>query len=410
MLDSAKAASQSVRYLNELRALDVLFRDGAMSRSDLARTLGLNRSTTGSIINTLLRASLVVELPQVKHPEPREQTGRPGIDVALNPGGALFVGTEIEVDQLTAVAIDLTGRLILRESAAFPASLATPEESADKLVEVVDQLTRAATDPSRIRGICVAVPALVEAGVARLGLLLNWRDVPIARLIGERVRAKLPVVIENDANAFAIAETYCGTSRNTGTVAFVVIESGAGCGIVSDGRLFRGSQGMAGEFGHLKVGGIGYLSGGGGLLESYIGKEAVLARYRRYGASDGTMLPDFLDALRRGESAATKTATDWGKWLARGLSHVVNLVNPGLIIIGGSVGRIFPFVAGQVVFALRTALRSDHQMPKIEMSEFGSEGPALGAALLLHQRMFTVDESAVFPKGGVRGLIRITAV
>jgi hypothetical protein len=165
----------------------------------LARTLGLNRSTTGSIINTLLRASLVVELPQVKHPEPREQTGRPGIDVALNPGGALFVGTEIEVDQLTAVAIDLTGRLILRESAAFPASLATPEESADKLVEVVDQLTRAATDPSRIRGICVAVPALVEAGVARLGLLLNWRDVPIARLIGERVRAKLPVVIENDA-------------------------------------------------------------------------------------------------------------------------------------------------------------------------------------------------------------------
>ena len=119
-------APQSVRYLNELRALDVLFRDGAMSRADLARTLGLNRSTTGSIISSLLAESLVVERRRAKSVEPRAQTGRPGIDVELNPEGALFIGAEIEVDELTAVVIDLTGRLIRRVAVVFPAGRLPP--------------------------------------------------------------------------------------------------------------------------------------------------------------------------------------------------------------------------------------------------------------------------------------------
>ena len=137
MLDAPKVAPQSVRYLNELRALDVLFRDGAMSRADLARTLGLNRSTTGSIISSLLAESLVVERRRDKPAEPRAQTGRPGIDVELNPEGALFIGAEIEVEQVTAVVIDLTGRLIRREAAAFPAGRLPPERSAEKLAEMV---------------------------------------------------------------------------------------------------------------------------------------------------------------------------------------------------------------------------------------------------------------------------------
>ena len=410
MLEAVRAASQSVRYLNELRALDVLFREGAMSRADLARALGLNRSTTGSIVNTLIAESLVVERPLEKDGEPRTQTGRPGIDVELNPGGAIFIGAEIEVERLTVVAIDLTGRLVRRDSAAFATAEKPPEKSAEKIVRMVETLMDSASDPSRVRGLCVAIPALVESGIARLGLLLNWRDVRIADLISERLSAPLPVVIENDANAFAIAGTYSGSSRNVGTVAFVVIESGAGGGIISDGRLFRGSSGMAGEFGHMKVGGLGYAPGGGGMLESYVGRDAVLARFRHHGGSSRATIPDFLESVGRGETAAVKTASDWGRWLGRGLSHIVNLLNPGLVIIGGSVGRLYPFVASQVEATMREGIRSDYQMPKIEMSELGDEGPALGAALILHQRMFSIDERAVFPRGELRGLMRMAGV
>lgn len=408
MLDVTKVGPQSVRYLNELRALDVLFRDGAMSRADLARTLGLNRSTTGSIVNSLLAELLVVERRHGKPTEPRAQTGRPGIDVELNPQGALFVGAEIEVEQLTAVTIDLTGRLVKKELVVFPAGRLPPERSAEKLAETVQSIVDLARDANKVRGVGIAVPALVEAGVARLGLLLNWRDVPLAQLVSDKIGMDVPVVVENDANAFAIAETYCGSSRSVGTVVFLVIESGAGAGVVSDGRLFRGGRGMAGEVGHLMVGGTGYVPDGRGLLESYVGKEAVLARYKKHGGAEGG-LARFLKSLAQREDAAVRTAHDWSKWLVRGLSHIVNLLNPDLIIIGGSVGQIFPFVAPQIRATLRATLQSGDQMPRIEMSEFGMEGPAFGAALLLHQRMFSVDEKAVFPKGDARGLIRVTS-
>ena len=104
-----KGAPQSVRYQNELRALDVLFREGAMSRADLARALGLNRSTTGNIIGSLMAQALVVERPRARQPGVPVRTGRPGIDIELDPKGAVFIGAEIEVDRLTAVAIDLCG-------------------------------------------------------------------------------------------------------------------------------------------------------------------------------------------------------------------------------------------------------------------------------------------------------------
>jgi len=86
---------------------------------------------------------------------------------------------------------------------------------------------------------------------------------------------------------------------------------------------------MAGEFGHLQqMGGLGYAAGGG-MLETYVGREDVLARYRHHGGSSAASIQEILDSLARGEPAAAKTGADWGKWLGRGLSHVVNLLNNG---------------------------------------------------------------------------------
>ncbi len=107
-----------------------------------------------------------------------------------------------------------------------------------------------------------------------------------------------------------------------------------------------------------------------------------------------------------------ETPHTWVEWSSSQLLQNTPLhpITDGLIIIGGSVGRIYPYVASLAESALRADLRSEYQMPRIEMSELGDEGPALGAALILHQRMLSIDERAVFPKGGARGLIRMTSV
>jgi len=98
----------------------------------------------------------------------------------------------------------------------------------------------------------------------------------------------------------------------------------------------------------------------------------------------------FDSARRRSEPRAR----DWSKRLVRGLSHMVKLLNPDLIIVDGSVGPIFSFVARQIRVTLRATLQSEDEMPRIEMSEFEMEGPTFGAALLMRQRMPSVDERA----------------
>ncbi|GLS18213.1 transcriptional regulator [Labrys miyagiensis] len=398
------ATPQTVRHLNEIRALNALFRNAGMSRADLARALGLNRSTTGNIITSLMTGGLAVERPSTPRGEAAAKTGRPGIQVQIDPVGASFLGAEIGVDRLTVVAIDMAAQEISRVSIPFPTFAETPEAGIDRMAALIGEVMGRLANPGRIKGLCVALPALLDTdGLVINGLILGWRNVRLKAMIAERIVARFPdldfdISIENDANAFAIAETYRDTTHRSETVAFLLIENGAGGGVVIGGRLFRGSAGLAGEFGQIVLGGPGFYAGRHkpGHLESYIGKDAVLARYRENGAPDDADIDHLLQALARSDTAALKTAQAWGQGLAMGLIQVTSVLNPGLIILGGSVAPIFPHVAREVEEAMQRELLEGFPMPKIETSSLGLEGPALGAALLMHQRMFSIDESAIY--------------
>lgn len=395
------ATPQSVRHLNEVRALDVLFREGGMSRAALARALGLNRSSTGNIIANLIAERMVVEDADSR--AAREQrSGRPGVTIEIDPDAATFLGAEIGVERLTVVAADLKAREARRQSVAFAAAAHPPEEAIDRLAGMVNAMAERTLDRTRIRGLCVAIPALLDKrGVVRNALILRWQRVPLAALLRERIRLDVPILVENDANAFAVAETYRGTTGRSETVALLLIENGVGGGVVIGGRLFRGSDGFAGEFGQLVIGGEGFFSGPHkpGHLESYVGKDAVLARYHANGAPAAAGLEALLEGLDAGEPVAVRTASEWGDRLARGLIQLTSVLNPGLIVLGGSVAPIFPHVAHEVLDAMRGEFLEGFPVPKVELSALGPEGPALGGALLLHQRMFSVDERMIYPGG-----------
>ncbi|MBA3518023.1 MAG: ROK family transcriptional regulator [Rhizobiales bacterium] len=394
------ATPRSVRYLNEIRALNVLFRRGGTSRAELARVLGLNRSTTGNIVANLAADGLVVERRDAARSLAEARSGRPGIVVELDPDGATFLGAEIGVDRLCVVAMDMAAREIRRGSVAFAAGDATPEASIARLAELVRDVVAALRAPERIRGLCVTIPALLaRGGIVRNALTLGWRDVPLEALLRRAVAIDVPLLIENDANAFAIAETYRGVSERADAVAFLLIHNGAGGGIVVGGRLMRGSHGVAGEFGQLPVGDKGFAPGRQqpGHLESLVGKDAVVARYRLQCGDATAGLDALLAALHRGDAAAFRTAAEWGAHLAKGLLQITNVLNPGLIILGGSVAPIFPFVSALVEDAMRRELIEGYPMPTIELSTLGPEGSALGGAALLHQKLFSVDESVLYP-------------
>ncbi|WP_108399003.1 ROK family transcriptional regulator [Devosia submarina] len=390
------ATPQSIRYLNELRALNVLFRKGAMSRAALARELGLNRSSMGNIIANLVSDQMVVERADLERTETR--TGRPGIAVELSPGGGAFIGAEIGVDRLGVVAIDLSTKLLYRDSVSFPTAERPADESIDAVIGMIREAIAKSGGPGEVRGLCVTLPALLDRkGLVINGLLLGWQQVPLRTLLQGKFGEDFPIIIENDANAFGIAETYKEPSNRSDTKAFLMIENGVGGGIVVGGKLFRGSYGHAAEFGQIVLGGEGFFRGRTrpGHLEGYVGKDAILARYHWHGADPQSTLDDLLAAIGRSESIALKTAHDWGQKLALGLTQITSVLNPSAIVLGGSVAPVFDVVADDILGAMRKEFIEGFRMPEIRVSALGIDGPSLGGAMLMHQQMFSVDEKVL---------------
>src|SRR5690606_5062895 len=125
------------------------------------------------------------------------------------------------------------------------------------------------------------------------------------------------------------------------------------------------------------------------------------------GAEAGSDLDTLLAALERREPAARRTVRDWGSGLAVGLIQLSSVLNPGVILLGGSVAPLFRFVAEEVEAAMRRECLEGCPMPTIAVSALGREGPALGGALIMHQRMFSIDESAIYASAQPINLFQI---
>src|ERR1700722_11148414 len=265
-----------IRQNNIAAALQALFRHGQLSRADLAREMRLNRSSSGNITAELLTQGLVREK---ENDNPKDsvhvRAGRPGILLELNPEAVCFLGAEIGVEHISTVQIDLAGNVARSSVEPFDGFSVGIDEA---IARAVEQAFRNLPDEARERcaGFGLSSPSQMSSdGVVRVAPLLGWRDVNPAERVRAVLPAGIPAIAENDANAFAIGATYRMRGAPSGVVLFLVIESGVGGGIVIDGKLFRGSHGLAGEIGHLRTPG-----GDGLMVEQSIGLQSVLSEYR----------------------------------------------------------------------------------------------------------------------------------
>ena len=373
-----------------------------MSRSDLARQLGLNRATLGYIVHDLLSEGFAREHPDAERSDGTTRSGRPGIVVDLDPNGAFFLGAEIGVDHITVSVVDLGGNEFKRQSMSYEIGNVSPDIGIHDVAELIDSVVSSLGGrKKKVRGVCVTAPGLVRDGVVVNALMLGWRDLPLQDLLQEALGKKFPVLVENDANALAIGVAYRAASEPSETLVCLNIENGVGGGIAIGGKLFRGAAGFAGEFGQLPLGGKGFCTGlhRPGHLESYIGKDAVLARYRSHGGTPTFDLPHFLLALKANDQTALRTAADWADRLAQGLTHVIHVINPGRVILGGSVAQIYPYVSKRIEDAIRKEFLEGFPLPAIELPREDAGGTAFGAACLLHQHMFSIDEQLVHSSG-----------
>lgn len=270
------------------------------------------------------------------------------------------------------------------------------EQLLDALVEAVEGVRKAAG--RELTAVGFGVPSLVDArtGIVATTVHLPLRDVPLRDVMAERLG--VPVAVDNDANAAMFAEHRRGAARGARTAALLTLGTGIGGGIVVDGELLRGAHGGAGEWGHMvvDVDGPECACGNRGCLEMLVSGTA-LGRAARRAAEE---LPDsgFGQALRAGReitgALATELAHDGdpvavdvvtrvGRHLGVGLSNVINILNPEVIVVGGGViaaGELLLEPARRVV--AERALAPSRDQVRIVPTRFGDASGMVGAALL----------------------------
>lgn len=383
------SSPQRMRQSSVMAALQTLFAHGQLTRAELARHLGLNRSSSGHIVSELFAGSLVREVSEEEQ-EKRDpkKSGRPGILLEVNPLAASFVGAEIGVEHITTLRIDLAAENAETQVMPFDGRAVSVEDAVRQAVEqAFRDITTEQTE--RLEGFGLAAPAQMDRnGNVRIAPILGWRDVDLAALARDALPLDLPVMVENEANAFAFGESYREVDKRAGVTLFLVLESGVGGGIVIDGRLFRGSHGLAGEIGHVLVR-EGYE------LEQLLGLDRILERHRSVTKRSDAALDQFLKAVNDREPKAVEIAEDWAHDLATAIVAVCRLIDPARIVLGGSVAALYPLVAARVAHHMASLQAPTFPTPLIEVHDGLETGAAYGAACMLHSRFLSQDNERV---------------
>lgn len=378
-----------VRALNKSVVLNLLRLQTPLSRADLAKISGLTRATVSALVQKLIEDHLVLEAGFGE-----SRPGRPPLLLDLNASGGFAIGADLGVDYLLVVALDLKGRPIWRKR-VIKSERTDVREDVASLAQMIEEAIEAAPPtPLGPLGIGVGVHGLVEHPRGHLVLApnLGWRDVPVADLL--RRRFSIPIFVDNEANAGALAETWVGVACEVRNLVYLSAGIGLGAGIVIDGDLYRGSTGTAGEFGHTTVDPSGPLCncGNRGCLEVFVSERALVSDLQPLRSSSATVAADeVFRAAGQGDPAAIAALRRVGEYLGIGVANVVNTFNPQLVVIGGPMARGGDYLLEPVRRVVeQRALAHPRRSAPVVLSQLGESACAIGCGVMALRELFRV--------------------
>lgn len=408
--DSKLDATQ-VRLQNERLLLNLIWSERTISRAEIARVTGLSRSTVSAIVEELLETGLISFRGAGE-----SQGGRPPVMLGFEDDALMLVGVDLGASHVSVIVTNLRGEARAWQTRAHnvrpdpTGSLALVEE----LVDIC--LAEARVGSDRLVGLGFGVPSPVNPkhpGKLSPLVMPRWRDVDIAAHL--EAAYGCPVLVDNDANLGALAELWWGGGVGARDLVFIKVGTGIGCGHIIGGDIYRGATGVAGEIGHLTIdpNGPPCVCGLTGCLATYVGTDALLARTREALASHPNSLLVGVDldvaalvaAAHAGDPVAVRMMADAGRRLGTAIASLVNLNNPGQVLLGGGLMR-----AGEVLLEpLRDTLRRRTLWLalddfSIEVGKLGERDIAIGAATLVLKR--ALEEPNLFPRAlGLTGAV-----
>ncbi len=359
-----------------------LLRDGTpRTRSELVQMSSLARSTVTARLDALIAAGLLEAVGAGA-----STGGRPSVRFALNRMAQLVLAVDLGASHAGVALSDLAGRPVVSRTVACDIADG-PNAVLDLVTDIArDLLAEIGRDIPDVAGVGIGVPGPVEHARGRPAnppIMPGWHDFDIPAHLGRTFRG--PVLVDNDVNLMALGEYV--SAWPTEHLLLIKVATGIGAGIVADGRLLRGALGSAGDLGHVRVMGavddVVCRCGNTGCLEAVAAAPAIAATLRAGGLQVETA-QDIVDAVNRGEVAALQAVRAAGRDIGTVLATCVNLLNPSVVVIGGTLSEAGEYLlAGvrEVVYQRSLPLATDEL--RIVGTAAGDQGALLGAATMV---------------------------
>ncbi|GCE31229.1 xylose repressor protein [Dictyobacter alpinus] len=338
-----------MKEINLSIILNLIRSRGPLSRTDIAHSSGLSQGAVSGLTGELLASDFIRELGGGQ-----SKGGRSPVLLVINPHVGFVVGIKLTDQAIVAAITDMEATIVHRTSKRVD-GLQDPQIAIEAIIQTIEtSLAESAIPRSKVIGVGIGLAGMIDSqeSICTYSPILGWRQVQLAQPIEQRLQ--LPVYIENDVNALTIAENWFGAGRGRSHFLVATIGRGIGMGVVSNGLLDRGATGGAGEFGHITLQPSGPRCGCGkaGCLEALAGDPAVVRMaYEAVEAGKQTSLRQAMQstsqltlehvalAAEQGDQVAQEILSEAGRWLGLGLSYLVNLFNPGLIVLSGEGTR-----------------------------------------------------------------------
>ena len=379
------ARADTIRYINRQIVLNYVREKEPISRAEISQETALQRSTISLIVDELKTRGLIYEI------EGESTGGRPPTLLRLRASGSMAIGVDIGTAQTTMAVADLVGRVVDREI------FATDPDVMATFRRVAAGVQRFIRTHKNIEGVGVSVPGLVdpETGTALFIPHFKWRNWALTADLRKVVG--VPVIVDNDANAAALAELWLGRPeiRDVRDFVLVLVEEGLGTGIIFDGQVYQGVAGAAGEFGHMTIGKgapVACAAGSEECWEAFASERATLARYkqRRAGLADSEItFLKLIDKAFGKDTDAMAALLETAHYLGLGISNLTKGLSPEAVILAGDIARGWPLIAGELRSTLAAnTICSGLPLAPVFASTLGDDTRLSGALSLVLARKF----------------------
>jgi len=388
------SGTEELRRTNLRALLSAVHVRGPMTRAELTRLLGLNRSTIGGLTTALIELGLVAESSAAGAATGGARSGRPSHLVVPRPENAV-VAIDLGVDRVQVALVGLGGTVLARRVREHERGEHDVGHVVERIAAMVEELL-AAAPAHRILGIAASLPGAIRSqdGMVQFAPNLGWHGEPFTQLLSERLGR--PVRAGNDANLGVVAEHLRGAAVGRQHVIYLGVSVGIGGGFLVDGQMLAGASGYAGEVGHLQVdaGGAECSCGAQGCWELKVGENRLLTLAGRAPGSGPDGVAEVIAAAEAGEATAQEAVAEVAAWTGVGLRSLINVFNPEVIVVGGTLAQLWPSIGDRVEAILsRRALMAPRADVAVLPATLGRDSSLIGAAELAFEAVLEDPQS-----------------